>query len=300
MLRRGSAEEDARLIDGKPSRTAQFVAASRALGALLPDDAQLADDPFGARVSGAAVARLASLARRMPSLRPLLRVAAAPMMPMVAYMQVRTRLIDDVVRKFHGFGGNQIVLLGAGFDARAARLGDGTLRFFEVDHPATQSLKRELFGDLRVTFVPWNFERDAMSTLGARLAELGHDPARPTLTIWEGVTMYLTEPAIADTVAAVRAWSARGSQLCFSYVERRQIERPKLTTRIITTAVRVWGEPWTFGWEPRELPAWLTHHQWHLVSDEDVDAAGQRLLPRRFAALLRKTGDRHIAVAEPI
>jgi methyltransferase (TIGR00027 family) len=291
------------VIEGKPSRTAQFVAASRALGALLPDDAQLMDDPFGARVAGGAVARLVALSRRLPALRPLLRVAAAPMLPMIAYMQVRTRLIDDVVRKFVGFGGAQVVLLGAGFDSRAVRLADvlDGARVFEVDHPATQALKRERFGDLRATFVPWNFERDAMTTLGARLAALGHDPARPTLTIWEGVTMYLYEPAIEDTVAAVRAWSypARGSQLCFSYVERRQIERPKLTTRVVKSAVRFWGEPWRFGWHPRELGGWLDAHGYRLVSDEDVDAAGQRLLPRRFAALLRKTGDRHIAVAEP-
>jgi methyltransferase (TIGR00027 family) len=289
------------VIDGKPSRTAQFVAAARALGALLPDDAQLIDDPFGARVAGGAVARLAALSRRRPSWRPLLRVAAAPMLPIIAYMQVRTRLIDDVVRTFAGFGGAQIVILGAGFDARAARLADllEGARVFEVDHPATQALKRARFGDLRVTFVPWNFEHDAMSTLAARLAALGHDATRPTLTIWEGVTMYLTEPAIADTVAAVRGWSAAGSQLCFSYVDRRQLERPKLTTLMVKTAVRVWGEPWRFGWHPRELGGWLDAHGYRLVSDEDVDAAGQRLLPRRFAALLRKTGDRHIAVAEP-
>jgi methyltransferase (TIGR00027 family) len=289
------------VIDGKPSRTAKFVAASRALGALLPDDAQLMDDPFGARVAGAGVARLVALSRRAPSLRPLLRVAAAPMLPMIAYMQVRTRLIDDCVRSFAAFGGGQLVILGAGFDARAARLADvlGDTRVFEIDHPATQALKRERFGDLRVTFVPWNFERDAMATLGARLASLGHDPARPTLTIWEGVTMYLYEPAIAETVAAVRGWSARGSQLCFSYVEKSQIDRPKLTTRLVTTAVRAWGEPWRFGWDPRALGGWLGAHGYRLVSDEDVDAAGHRLLPRRFAALLRKTGDRHIAVAEP-
>lgn len=289
------------VIDGKPSRTAQFVAATRALGALLPDAAQLAVDPFGARVGGAGVATLAALARRAPSLRPLLRVVAAPMLPMIAYMQVRTRLIDDVVRAFVGAGGAQIVLLGAGFDARAARLADGGARFFEVDHPATQALKRERFGDLPVTFVPWNFERDAMATLGARLAAVGHDPARPTLTIWEGVTMYLTEPAIADTVAAVRGWSAAaaGSRLCFSYVDRRQIDRPRLAARLVKSAVRLWGEPWRFGWEPRELPGWLAAHGYRLLDDEDIDAAGHQLLPRRFAALLRKTGDRHIAVAAP-
>ena len=289
------------MIDGKPSRTAQFVAATRALGALLPEAAQLMDDPYGARVAGAGVSRLVALSRRAPSLRPLLRVVAAPMLPMIAYMQVRTRLIDDVVRTFAGFGGAQIVILGAGFDARAARLADALdgARVFEIDHPATQALKRARFGDLRVTFVPWDFERDQMATLGARLAALGHDPGRPTLTIWEGVTMYLFEPAIADTVAAVRAWSAAGSQLCFSYVEKRQIERPKLTTRIVKAAVRVWGEPWRFGWDPRALSGWLDDHGWRLASDDDVDSAGQRLLPRRFAVMLRKTGDRHIAVAEP-
>ena len=287
------------MIDDKPSRTAQFVAASRALGALLPTEAQLIDDPFGARVGGPGVAQLASLARRAPSLRPLLRVAAAPMLPMIAYMQVRTRLIDDVVRAFVARGGAQVVLLGAGFDARAARLADGGARFFEVDHPATQALKRERFGDLPVTFVPFNFMRDVTSTLGTHLAALGHDPARPTLTIWEAVTMYLDEPAIAATMAAVRGWSAPGSRLCFTYVDRRELERPKLTTRLVATAVRVWGEPWRFGWHPPELASWLAAHDYRLVSDEDVDTAGKRLLPARFAALLRRTGDRHIAVAEP-
>ena len=51
------------MIDDKPSRTAQFVAATRALGALLPDDAQLMDDPFGARVAGPGVAELVVTAR---------------------------------------------------------------------------------------------------------------------------------------------------------------------------------------------------------------------------------------------
>ena len=290
------------MIDGTPSRTAQFVAAARALGALLPDEAQLADDPFGARVGGAGVAGLSALARRAPSLRPLLRAAAAPMLPMIAYMQVRTRLIDDCVRDFAAQGGRQVVLLGAGFDARAARLGHalGGARFFEVDHPATQALKRARFGDLPVTFVPWNFERDRMATLGARLASLGHDATRPTLTVWEAVTMYLTEPAIVDTLAAVRAYSAPGSRLCFTYVERRQIERPTLTARLLQTAVRVWGEPWRFGWDPAALPGWLAAQRWRLVRDDDIDSAGRQLLPRRFAALLRRVGDRHIALADPL
>src|SRR2546430_1954492 len=150
----------------RPSLTAQFVAAARALGALLPDDAQLMDDPYGARVAGGSVARLVSRSRRRPRLRPLLRMAALPMLPSIAYMQVRTRVIDDVVRRFCGFGGAQLVILGAGYDARATRLMDtlATTRVFEVDHPATQAVKRDKFRDSRrVIYVAWDFESDQMA-----------------------------------------------------------------------------------------------------------------------------------------
>lgn len=287
------------MIDDRPSRTARFVAAARALGALLPDDAQLVQDPYGARVAPAAVGGVAALARRAPALRPLLRAAALPMLPMVAYLQVRTRLIDDVVDRFVAGGGRQLVLLGAGFDARAARLPSlAEARVFEVDHPATQALKRARFGETHATYVAWDFLHDDMQALGARLGALGHDAAQPTLTVWEAVTMYLTEPAIAATVAAVHGWSARGSRLCFTYLDKDSIERPPLMTRVIATTVRRWGEPWRFGWRPAELPAWLAAHRFRLVADYDVADAALRRLPRRYATLLR-TGDRYVAVAEP-
>jgi methyltransferase (TIGR00027 family) len=292
------------VIDDRPSRTAQFVAAMRALGTLLPDAAQLADDPWGARVSPPPVRALAALSRRAPSLRPLLRVAAAPLLPSVAYMQVRTRLIDDTVRRFCRSGGRQLVILGAGYDARAARLGDDLdgARVFEVDHPATQRRKRERFGMATssfggVEYVAWDFEHDAMAALPSRLGELGLDRARPSLTLWEGVTMYLTEDAIAATVAAVRAWSTPGSQLCFSYFDRRRVERPSAIQRVVATGVRVLGEPFRFGWDPDELPAWMTAHGMRLVADDDLDEAAHRLLPATWARLFRH-GGRHVAVAK--
>jgi methyltransferase (TIGR00027 family) len=258
-------------------------------------------DPYGARVAGGSVARLVALSRRRPRLRPLLRVAALPMLPSIAYMQVRTRVIDDVVRRFCAFGGGQLVILGAGYDARAARLMEtlATTRVFEIDHPATQKVKRDKFGDSRgVVYVAWNFESDPMAALPTRLEDAGLDRARPTLTIWEGVTMYLTEPAIESTVAAVRAWSAPGSQLCFSYFERNSLEQPHPFTRVVAAAVRVWGEPFRFGWDPATLPGWLAAHGFRLAIDEDLLAAGRRLLPARYAGLMR-VGGRHVAVAEP-
>lgn len=288
------------MIADRPSRTAQFVAAMRTLGAVLPEAAQLVDDPFGARVAPAAAAQVATLARRRPALRPMLRAALAGTLPSVIYHQVRTRLLDDVVRRFCERGGAQWVILGAGFDARAARLGPRFpgARVFEVDHPATQAVKRERFGDTGAVYVAWDFEHDAMTALGARLASLGHDAGRPTLTLWEGVTMYLTEPAIVATLAAVRGWSAPGSQLAFTYFDRRVLERPSLRARALAATVRRWGEPWRFGWYPAALPGWLAAHGLHLVSDVELADAAAELLPRRYARLVRRRG-RHVAVAEP-
>src|SRR3569623_1919012 len=42
----------------------------------------------------------------------------------------------------------QVVILGAGYDTRAARLPRAGVTFFEVDHPATQASQRERLGTL--------------------------------------------------------------------------------------------------------------------------------------------------------
>ena len=104
--------------DDTPSRTAQWVAAARGLGMLLPPDVRLAEDPYGVAFSSARLARL--LAERQP--RALATVPG--LKTWVVYMQVRTRVIDDAIRAFVAGGGDQVVLLGAGYDTRALRLAE--------------------------------------------------------------------------------------------------------------------------------------------------------------------------------
>src|SRR5579863_3728510 len=105
-----------------PSLTAAFVAAGRGLGAFLPEDLRLVDDPYGLRFAG----RLRGMRERRVLERGL-RLASRAWMrgrlrSFVVYMQLRTRVIDDEVAAFAAGGGRQLVLLGAGFDARAWRL----------------------------------------------------------------------------------------------------------------------------------------------------------------------------------
>src|SRR5262245_55163834 len=132
----------------------------------------------------------------------------------VHHMALRTRAIDDAVAEAAEAGTRQVVLLGAGLDARAWRM-DGLERsiVYEVDHPATQRYKVERIGDLAprakgVVFVDVDFEHQ---DLGTRLMDAGLDPRAPSVWVWEGVSMYLTRGAHDATLAAVGRVAASGS-----------------------------------------------------------------------------------------
>jgi methyltransferase (TIGR00027 family) len=285
--------------EDQPSLTAAWVALCRGLAPWLPDGGQLASDPFGLEFAPRSARPLLTLTARAPRLVRWL-VSRGGMEQMMLWLQLRTRALDDDLLAFARAGGRQVVLLGAGFDCRASRLTreiDGGV-VFEIDHPATQRKKREVLArlgapSLRTEFVSWNFERQQTEDLPAHLVSIGHDPSCPTYTIWEGVTPYLTEPAIAATVAAVRSWSrAKGSRLGFTYLEPRTLRNP---WRPIVSA---FGEPWRFGWQPAQLPSWLAAHSMELVRDESDVELARRYLPANLSARLDVPG-RHVALARP-
>lgn len=66
----------------------------------------------------------------------------------------RTRYMDDVLERSLANGLQQLVILGAGYDSRAYRFKalKQRVRVFEVDHPATQEVKKtrvkDAFGEL--------------------------------------------------------------------------------------------------------------------------------------------------------
>ena len=282
----------------EPSRTAAWVAALRGLGVFLPREVRLTDDPFGLRFARP-VARVARAARRFPRL-----ASRAVTRNQVLSIQIRTRVLDDVLLDFIAQGGRQVLLLGAGFDCRAARFRrelEG-VTVFEVDHPATQAKKRRVIAEsgapsASVVYLPWDFEGAALSELPSRLGALGHQRGRATLTIWEGVCMYLTPDAVDGAVAAVRELSAPGSPFAFTYLDRAAIERPPLRMHVLRAFVAGLGEPFRFGWDPQELPGWLAARGFVVVSDRTQVTLARELFPPRFAAT-EHGGLHHIAVAE--
>lgn len=284
---------------GRPSSTAAYVAAWRALGEFLPVENRLCEDPLGWRFVPPWVGRLQRVLERHPaSARRVLE--ASPLWRLLLWIQLRTRAIDDLAVAFAREGGRQIVLLGAGFDLRAIRMAPELpeVRFFEVDHPATQQRKRSILGRERLAsgaaLVPWDFERDPVAGLAGALATQGLDRARPTLTIWEGVIPYLTEAAVESTLAAVRTFGGPGSRVVLHYIERRLVEGNTLWH----LAARRVGEPLRFGWDPEALPGWLRSRGFELLEDRDDNALAREYFGGGWDGTFKGAGGR-VAVAGP-
>jgi len=283
--------------EGTPSRTAAWVALARGMAQALPAEARLAEDPYGAAFEEGHRAKLHRVIERVG-----LPVHKFPFVtPWILYMQVRTRVIDDAVRAFVTTGGRQIVLLGAGYDTRALRMPElAGCRVFEIDHPATQTHKRTVLDRLGAVsparYLTWNFEARPMSQLPDALAAAGLDRDAPTLTIWEGVTMYLTEPAIDASLRAIRAWSPPGSKLAMMYFARSRIEEPSPAVRLVKSLVARAGEPFTWGWNPRELPPYLESRGFVVEADTSMTDAARVLLPERYARQVHAPEQR-IAIA---
>lgn len=296
--------------DDTPSRTAAWVAAARHFGRLLPEDIRLADDPYGAVFTSARLAGLIEAAIENTdggTLGNALRRIRHPltMIPglreWILYMQVRTRVIDDALRAFVMQGGHQLVVLGAGYDCRALRMPElDDCRVFEVDHPATQDHKRAVLERHGIespsTYVTWNFEERPVEDLPEYLTELGHDATAPTFTIWEGVTMYLSEPAIDASLRAIAEWSGPTGELAMTYFAKDRLAKPSLATRVMRAAVSTIGEPWRWGWSPAELPAYLAERGLELADDIALSDAAKEYLPPELAGAVPDP-DRRVALS---
>ena len=142
--------------------------------------------------------------------------------PMELWLALRVAYLDRLVGiAVDRLSIQQIVILGAGYDTRAARLPRAGVRFFEVDHPATQAAKRDKLGGLSgypveaATYVACNFETEnPVERLGAN----GFAPREPALVIWEGVVPYLTEPAIRATATRLATGLDPRSLVAFDFV----------------------------------------------------------------------------------
>lgn len=205
------------MLEDRPSLTAAVVAFARGVG--LRGEVP---DPIAQRLLPAPVAQLLAVVARAGGARAAIRPAVRTLsLGMVDHVTLRTHAIDEALRAAIARGLDQLVILGAGLDARAWRMPElERVDVFEVDHPATQAYKRAHCPPERplarsVELVAVDFERQRV---GDRLAASGHDASRPTFWIWEGVTMYLERVAVIASLGEVTSRSAVGSEIAVTYL----------------------------------------------------------------------------------
>lgn len=164
-----------------------------------------------------------------------------PHSPMTVRLAARTAYFDrTTVRALDG-GITQVVVAGAGYDGRALRYAKPDVRWFEIDHPATQAdkvvrLARLAIPTPHLTFIAADFATD---DVGAALARAGHVRGTPTLFLCEGVAVYLDLVVIVSLRRALRSAAAAGSRLAISVSAATTEER----RRQFQAAVGALGEP---------------------------------------------------------
>jgi len=203
------------------SLTSDLVATLRAFYSETPADLDVASDPVASSLLPLPLTTLVLALGRPGLSRIAHRALTRATFGLSSGVPLRTAAIDAALRESVAAGTRQLVLLGAGLDARAYRLPElEGVRVFELDHPQTQTYKQGRIGALdplaaEVNFCPIDFERQA---IGEVLSGAGFQTELPSLWIWEGVTMYLTPGAIDATLDAVALYSAVGSRLCMTYI----------------------------------------------------------------------------------
>lgn len=275
------------------SRTALATSLMRALHS-RHDPAPLLEDHWGDRLVPDTV-RTALCQRVLGSMPPSARAkaAAAPaeilaqsLRSNAAYADVitRARYAEDALKAAVERGVTQYVIIGAGFDSFAYRrpIWAAELKVYEIDHPATQEMKRQRLAAcgvdaaVSVEFIAADLSAE---TLGSALARSSFQPGRLTFFSWLGVTMYLTREANLSALAAIASSAPEGSELVFNYVDQEALNPGALVAEAFSklkSEVSSAGEAFLSGFDPAMLREQLQTAGLLLLEDLNGDQAVAR------------------------
>lgn len=265
----------------RASFTALGIAAVRAIERERPPAERIVDDPYARHMVGEYlhrmiynVSKLGFSERRAPGV--------------LGWLLARERAIDDYLLRMAAEGIEQLVILGAGYDARAYRFARklGEAHVFEVDTPATQAAKRdrvEMFldeVDLALSFVPVDFETQS---LAEELVDAGYNPAKKSLHLIQGVLPYLTSETVDRLLDFVRGQSGVGSAVVFDYVDEAAVLGKTDHPEIRSTNMYGYfgGESIQFGIAQESATEWLEERGF--VEVENV--ASETLRERYFTGV---------------
>ncbi len=266
----------------RPSATAQWTTFGRALELQRPAGERIVSDPYAPVFLTTAGRRaLTPLTVAAPLWHQIERTAAAAISTaaLCRHAFIDAHLLESLPEV------EQLVILGAGYDSRAYRFARaiGDRPVFEVDLAPLSRAKAsvvaahpERFRTGRIERVEIDFRTES---LRHRLAGSGFRLGVPTFVVWEGVSMYLSQQAVIDTIEALAAVCGNGSVLCMDFWQHVG-QYPPLARlrRTAVRAMRLIGEPITF-----VLPSEQVSDVLEPAGFRAVDLATAPRLTRRYA-----------------
>ena len=253
------------------------------LGLHRPPAQRIVSDPYAAVFLTAPYrAVLQGLRLGSPGLRLAERADAAGL---ATFALCRHAFIDAHLLDSLAQGVRQVLVLGAGYDARAYRFaGDIDGRpVYEVDlaplsrrKAAIVRQRPDLFGSTRIRRIEIDFRRDALAD---RLRSGGFDAGAPTFVAWEGVSMYLSAEAVSATLTTLGDICGPGSVVAMDFwYPVAGSGAADQVRRLGARTIRLIGEPVTFGLDPASAPAYLAEHGFDVI-----DTAEHVQLAERYA-----------------
>ncbi|MFC1666553.1 class I SAM-dependent methyltransferase [Candidatus Omnitrophota bacterium] len=165
-------------------------------------------------------------------------------------------------------GVTQVLVLGAGYDTLGWRLAPDfpKVHFFEIDHPATASLKAKGIEAMG----PQNNLHVIGEDLGKhKLVDVleandSWNSKMQTVIVAEGLLMYLPPEAVRGLFNQCAVISGAGSRIAFTYVATRTDGRPDAGrwTGLTMWILKVTGEPWLWSIQPEKLGGFLKETGW--------------------------------------
>jgi methyltransferase (TIGR00027 family) len=248
------------------SWTAQGAAAQRA----VLTDRSILDDPFARTMLSPSMKVLSWLVARGP--RSLFEKSIT-----LAGAAGSDLWFDQAVNAALDGGAPQVAIIGAGYDSRAWRLARPSVRFFELDHAASQEAKRRVAPGAGPTYVTADLRTESAA---AALVAQGLDPDRPVVIVFESVVMYLTDEVVRWQFSELAGFAA-GSRLLVNFLPSSPPETTRTKRQLrLQKLVRLGGsEGLTFGADPSEAAALVVDAGWTIVEQVSFRQAAQLLVP---------------------
>ncbi len=267
--------------ESRPSSTAFLIARALllashepALRGLLPPDAATLSARFLAAAGWRS--RWVSRALDFSAVRKSLLGLERTVLPgLVLHFLLRKRWLEELVRAaVVDDGCRQVVVLGAGLDTLASRLHRELdfVRFIEVDHPATQRLKKSALteGELatqNLVLLPADLTNVSLATalLGPNS---GFARDRRTLLLAEGLLMYLPAAAVERLFTEIHARLPEITDFVFTFMEPRADGSVGFarSSALVNPWLRWRSEPFRWAAAESELAASLLRCGWKIKS----------------------------------